>query len=70
MHSIEIDNEAYHELSQRAVGFYLTPNDALRRVLELPDASLADQAEDPPIRRPSDQQAGKATADDGVKVGL
>jgi len=41
MHSIEIDDQVLEELSRRATGFYVTPNDVLRRLLQLGAASQA-----------------------------
>ena len=35
MHSIEIDDQVLTELSRRASGFHVTPNDVLRRLLDL-----------------------------------
>src|SRR2546430_2723113 len=42
MHSIDIDDQVMMELSRRAIGFHVTPNDVLRRILNLgvPQASL------------------------------
>lgn len=40
MNSIEIDDQVFAELSRRATGFHVTPNDVLRRILELPAPSL------------------------------
>jgi negative modulator of initiation of replication len=39
MHSIDIDDQVFTELSNRATGFHVTPNDVLRRLLELEAAS-------------------------------
>lgn len=36
MHSIQIDDQVFTELAQRVTGFNVTPNDVLRRVLNLP----------------------------------
>lgn len=41
MHSIEIDDQVLAELSQRATGFNATPNDVLRRLLNLGALSQA-----------------------------
>lgn len=35
MHSVEIDDQVLAELSRRATGFHATPNDVLRRLLNL-----------------------------------
>src|SRR6267143_679734 len=35
MNSIEIDDQVFGELSRRATGFHVTPNDVLRRILNL-----------------------------------
>src|SRR5438093_12592214 len=35
MHTIEIDDQVFNELSRRATGFHVTPNDVLRRFLDL-----------------------------------
>jgi negative modulator of initiation of replication len=35
MHSIEIDDQVFAELSHRATGFHVAPNDVLRRILNL-----------------------------------
>lgn len=40
MQSIEIDQQVHAELSRRATGFNVTPNDVLRQVLNLPPPSL------------------------------
>jgi len=39
MHSIEIDDQVFAELSQRAIGFHVTPNDVLRGLLKLDPVS-------------------------------
>jgi len=39
MHSIQIDDQVYAELSRRVTGFNVTPNDVLRRILDLPTPS-------------------------------
>ena len=39
MHSIQIDDQVYAELSRRVTGFNISPNDVLRRILDLPTAS-------------------------------
>ncbi len=39
MNSVEIDDEVFAELSRRAVGFHVAPNDVIRRILDLPDLS-------------------------------
>lgn len=39
MNSIEIDDQVLAELARRATGFHVTPNDVLRRILEMPGAS-------------------------------
>lgn len=39
MNSIEIDDQVFAELERRVTGFHVTPNDVLRRILELPEAS-------------------------------
>lgn len=39
MHSIEIDDDVMADLSRRAVGFHVTPNDVLRKVLGLPSST-------------------------------
>ena len=36
MHLIEIDNQIFEELSRRATGFHVSPNDVLRKILKLP----------------------------------
>lgn len=41
MPQIQIDDQVFAELSRRAVGFNVTPNDVLRRILELPALSSA-----------------------------
>jgi negative modulator of initiation of replication len=41
MHSIEIDDQVLTELSRRATGFHVTPNDVLRRLLNLGASSQA-----------------------------
>jgi negative modulator of initiation of replication len=41
MHSIEIDDQLFAELSRRATGFHVTPNDVLRRLLNLGASSQA-----------------------------
>jgi len=41
MHSIEIDDQVLEELSRRATGFHVTPNDVLRRLLQLDASSQA-----------------------------
>jgi negative modulator of initiation of replication len=35
MHTIEIDDQVFNELSRRATGFHVTPNDVLRPLLNL-----------------------------------
>jgi negative modulator of initiation of replication len=40
MNSIEIDGEVMAELSSRATGFHVTPNDVLRRILNLSTSAL------------------------------
>jgi negative modulator of initiation of replication len=35
MNSIQIDDQVFAELSRRATGFHVTPNDVLRRILNL-----------------------------------
>jgi negative modulator of initiation of replication len=42
MHTIDIDDQVMIELSRRAIGFHVTPNDVLRRILNLhvPQVSL------------------------------
>jgi negative regulator of replication initiation len=40
MNSIEVDDQVLAELERRATGFNVTPNDVLRRVLDLPEAKL------------------------------
>jgi len=35
MHTIEIDDQVLNELSRRATGFHVTPNDVLRQLLNL-----------------------------------
>lgn len=39
MNTIEIDDQVFAELSRRATGFHVTPNDVIRRILELPSLS-------------------------------
>ena len=39
MHTIEIDDEVFNELSRQATGFHVTPNDVLRGVLDLAPSS-------------------------------
>lgn len=39
MHSIQIDDQVFAELARRATGFNVTPNDVLRRILDIPTAS-------------------------------
>ena len=41
MHTIEIDDEVFNELSRQATGFHVTPNDVLRRLLNLATPSVA-----------------------------
>lgn len=55
MHSIQIDDQVFAELSHRATGFNVTPNDVLRRILSIPTASspqspakLVDLPQSPP----------------------
>jgi negative regulator of replication initiation len=47
MHRIEIDDQVLAELSRRAIGFHVTPNDVLRRLLNLgtPPHTLPQHAE-------------------------
>jgi len=35
MNSIEIDDQVFAELARRATGFHVTPNDVIRRILDL-----------------------------------
>src|SRR5262249_16495675 len=35
MHTIEIDDQVLNELSRQATGFHVTPNDVLRKLLQL-----------------------------------
>src|SRR4051794_6741255 len=44
MHSIQIDNDVYTELSRRVTGFNVSPNDILRRILNLPPTSSSQPA--------------------------
>ena len=47
MHSIEIDESVFSELSNRATGFHVTPNDVLRRLLKIgatPEPSRSEPA--------------------------
>lgn len=44
MNSILIDDEVYAELARRVTGFNVTPNDILRRILDLPAASVSEPA--------------------------
>jgi negative regulator of replication initiation len=39
MHSIQIDDQVFAELARRVTGFNVTPNDVLRRILDIPTAS-------------------------------
>ncbi len=52
MSSIQIDDQVFAELGRRAIGFNVTPNDVLRRILDIPTASasqiLAKAVEPPP----------------------
>jgi negative regulator of replication initiation len=41
MHSIEIDDAVFVELSRRATGFHVSPNDVLRRILNLAPVAVA-----------------------------
>ena len=51
MHSIQIDDQVFAELSRRATGFNVTPNDVLRRILDIPTTSSA-QSRSKPIEVP------------------
>jgi negative modulator of initiation of replication len=52
MNSIEIDDQVFTELARRATGFHATPNDVLRRILDLPappaQALATPQPQSPP----------------------
>lgn len=47
MHSIEIDDQVFNELAQRATGFHITPNDVLRKILQLNAHPAAPRAASP-----------------------
>lgn len=57
MHSIEIDDEVFTELSRRATGFNITPNSVIRRVLNLPESLNSSGASQPIPRRLPSQPA-------------
>jgi negative modulator of initiation of replication len=51
MNSIQIDDQVFAELARRATGFHVTPNDVLRRILDLsspPSEQLAPPQPPPP----------------------
>ncbi len=52
MNSIQIDDQVFAELSHRATGFHVTPNDVLRRILNLSaptQAAATPQPAPPPV---------------------
>ena len=51
MNTIEIDDQVFAELARRATGFHATPNDVLRRILELPARTLQLPSESQPRPR-------------------
>jgi negative modulator of initiation of replication len=58
MHSIEIDDLVFAELASRATGFHVTPNDVLRRILNLTGTS--EQSSLPATVPPTAQSTGPA----------